>query len=84
MRLGKLIGTVLMAAAATGTLYGTADAAPGIDSSSAASGSVQDAGNGTLCNDGTTSPSIGRGTCSHHGGEAESSGHNHSGGRHRR
>ncbi|MEU6559458.1 hypothetical protein [Nocardia nova] len=91
MTLGKLVGTTVMAAVATCALYGTANAAPvNIDSGSAGSGSADgSSGGGTLCNDGTSSPSTGPGTCSHHGGEAKNQGHVHHGdgrgghGRHR-
>ncbi|MGW4125663.1 hypothetical protein [Nocardia sp. NPDC004711] len=82
MTINRMIGAFLLSVAATGALYGTATAAPaGIDSGSAGSGSDDgSSGGGTLCNDGTSSPSTGPGTCSHHGGEAKNKGHVHHGG----
>ncbi|NKY87759.1 hypothetical protein [Nocardia veterana] len=83
MKLRNLIGTAAVAVAATGALYGTASATPSyIDSGSAGSGSADGAsdGGGTLCGDGTVSPSTGPGTCSHHGGEQKNQGHVHHGG----
>lgn len=86
MNFSKLIGTALITVAATGAFYGSAGAAPAlINSGSAGTGSADgsadgSSGGGTLCNDGTSSPSTGPGTCSYHGGEAKNKGHVHHGG----
>lgn len=83
MKLRKLFGTTAIAVAVTGALYGTATGAPAnIDSGSAGSGSASGSSDdgGTLCGDGTVSPSTGPGTCSHHGGEQKNQGHVHHGG----
>ncbi|MQY20506.1 hypothetical protein NRB20_36110 [Nocardia sp. RB20] len=85
MKLRRLIGVALMGVAATGALYGTASAIPVAVDTGSASGSADgsadgSSGGGTPCNDGTSSPSTGPGTCSHHGGESKNEGHVHHGG----